>query len=168
MLPSDRHKEEEKIENDAISETVRIVEGRLLDYGIIIAIGMRFCKPFERWESYRLGLIDAQGNLLRQPKTSDEKNALTPLDEIIRKVKKLIPMNLWYLLAASYIFRGFIFKENFNLYTEQEIQEKEDKKISLEMARMKVRAIIGESSKFSEQEFWNHYILRDDRENNGN
>lgn len=167
MLPSEREREEKEIESHAIQETVRIVEGRLLDYGIIIAIGMRFCKPFERWEAYRLGLIDAQGNLLKQPKNKDEKNALTPLDEVIRKIKKLIPMKLWYLLAATYIFRGFLFKENCDLFTEQEIQDKEDKKIALETARMKVRVIIGENSKFSEQEFWNHYILRDDRENNG-
>lgn len=161
MLPSDLKKEEDFIKKSAINETMIIVEGRLLDYAIIAAIGFKFAKPFEKWKAYQLGLIDAQGNIVKKPATAEEKNALTPLDEVIRRIKKLIPMRLWYLLGAAYIFKGFFLKESKELVSEEDIIKQEEKDMALEMAHKKVSAIIKENSKFSEDEFWNHYINRD-------
>lgn len=163
MLPSDIKEEEDFIAKTAVNETVKIVENRFLDYAIVVALGLRFAKPFEKWNAYKLGIIDAKGELLRNPRTKEEKAALTPLDNIIRRIKKLVPMRLWYLLGTAYIFKGFLFKENKELMSEEDIRIDEEKDLALEMARMKVSAIIKENSQFSEEEFWNHYVNREER-----
>ena len=126
MLPSDFKEEEDFIAKSTINQTMKIVEGRLLDYAIIAAIGLKFARPFEKWPAYKLGLIDAKGDVIKSPKTSDEKNALTALDEVIRRIKKLIPMRLWYLLGAAYIFKGFVFRESKELISEEDIREEEN------------------------------------------
>jgi len=163
MLPSEIKEEEDFIAKKTVNETIKIVENRFLDYAIVVALGLRFAKPFEKWPAYKLGLIDAQGELLRSAKTKEEKAAFTPLDNIIRRIKKLIPMRLWYLLGTAYIFKGFLFRENKELMSEQDIREQEEKETQLEMARMKVSAIIKENSNFTEEEFWNHYVNREER-----
>jgi hypothetical protein len=164
MLPSEFKEEEDFIAKSTVNESVKIVENRFLDYAIVVALGLRFAKPFEKWNAYKLGIIDAKGDIVRNPRTKEEKAALTPLDNIIRRIKKLIPMRLWYLLGVAYIFKGFMFKENKELISEEDIREQEDKDLALEMARMRVSGIIKENSKFSEEEFWNHYVNREERE----
>ena len=65
-------------------------EGRLLDYTIVFLVAKRLVKPIKKWEAYKLGIIDEDGLKIRDPETSDEKNAYTILDKLILKVKHLI------------------------------------------------------------------------------
>lgn len=138
-----------------------LVEGRLLDYAIIAAIGWRFARKFEKWKAYKLGIIDDKGNILKSPKTREEKDAFTPLDNVILRIKKLIQPRLWYLLGAAYIFKGFFLKES-NDYsadtTVEEIQEREKKLIALKKAKKRVYSIIKESQSFDEEEFWSYMM----------
>lgn len=45
-------------------------------------------KPFEEWTAYKLGLINGQGEVLKRPKTEEEKNAYTPFHASVRQIKK--------------------------------------------------------------------------------
>lgn len=45
-------------------------------------------KPFEDWTAYKLGIINGQGEVLRRPKTDEEKNAYTPFHASVRQIKK--------------------------------------------------------------------------------
>lgn len=47
-------------------------------------------KDFEEWDAYEMGLIDAQGNTLREPSNEAEKDALNPFLRIVKNIKKQI------------------------------------------------------------------------------
>lgn len=62
-------------------------------------------KSFEEWEAYRVGVIDNNGNLLKRPKTDEEKKAYTPFHASIRSLKRTmatIPgMTAWATIQSS-------------------------------------------------------------------
>lgn len=47
-------------------------------------------RKFKEWDAYKLGLIDAQGNIIRDPKTAEEKRSFGAFDNLVRKIKKVI------------------------------------------------------------------------------
>ena len=150
-----------------LNEKELLVEGRLLDYMIIYAIGIRFVKPFKKWKAYKHGLIDDKGKILKSPKTAQEKNAFTPLDNVILRIKRLIPMRLWYLLTAAYIFKGFMnrkFRQVESVTDESELLKIEEQNIEIEHARKKVFGIIRNNTKFTEEEFWSYVMNMKDLE----
>ncbi len=46
-----------------------------------------FEKRFDEWSAYKMGIIDKNGKILRQPKTSQERNALNAVANLVRKLK---------------------------------------------------------------------------------
>jgi len=148
-----------------LKEKEILVEGRLLDYMIIYAIGIRFVRPFKKWKAFEYGIINEKGDIIKTPKTAKEKNAFTPLDNVILRIKKLIPMRLWYLLTAAYIFKGFMnrrFTKVESVQYESELLEIEEQNIEIEKAKKQVFGIIRNNSKFTEEEFWSHVMnMRD-------
>ena len=135
-------------------------ESSTVDYMIIYALAVRFIRPFHKWKAFEMGLIDKDGKVLRAPKSLKEKSAFTPLDNIILKIKKLIPKRLWYLLTAAYIFKGFLrtsITETWEATTEEEIIELEERDIKIEEAYNKIRGII-DNGEFTEEEFWNYVV----------
>lgn len=155
-----------KIEEDENSPKFELDENRTVDYMIIYSLARRFARKFENWEAYKLGLIDKEGNVIRSPNTLKEKSALTPLDRVILKIKRLIPKRLWYLLTAAYIFKGFVnssqLTEVWDCKTEAEIIEVEQKKLKLEEARKRICGIIENNPHFTEEEFWQHVANKQD------
>ena len=138
---------------DILNEKQLLTEGRLLDYLIIFAIGIRFIKPFKKWKAFSLGLIDEKGNILKPPKSVEEKNAFTPLDNVILRIKRLIPARLAYLLTAAYIFKGFMNRRFRQIESEEKTIQKN---IHLKEARKKVCDIIKNNQHFDEEEFWSY------------
>ena len=47
-------------------------------------------KSFEDWEAFRVGVIDNKGNVLKRPKTEEEKSAYTPFHASIRAMKRMM------------------------------------------------------------------------------
>lgn len=45
-------------------------------------------KDFKDWHAYQLGIIDDKGNLLKRPKTDEEKQAYGPMTAAVRSLKK--------------------------------------------------------------------------------
>ena len=109
------------------SEFNRLIEGRFFDTAIIFIFAYRLVKPVERWKAFELGLIDQDGNVLRKPTTSEEKNALTALDRLILKLKHLIGSYKIRLLTAYLLLRDSIqtddeFKSDLNILREFEVE----------------------------------------------
>lgn len=53
----------------------------------------RLTTPFEEWDAYKLGVIDADGNILKkrdQRRSQEEKDSLRTFDLMILKLKKLL------------------------------------------------------------------------------
>ena len=134
-------------------------EGLGMDYMVIFALAQKFAVPFKKTKAYRLGIIDEKGNIIKPPKTSSEKNAFTPLDNLVTRIKKLIPKNLLYLLTFAYIFKGFATKKTYkSLYegteTESELLEAEEKHLALIRARAEITETIQSNPRFTEEEYW--------------
>ncbi|MGL6229351.1 MAG: hypothetical protein ACRC3J_09120 [Culicoidibacterales bacterium] len=45
-------------------------------------------KPFTDWEEYKLGIIDADGNVLRRAKTAKEKELYSRFHQLVRALKR--------------------------------------------------------------------------------
>ena len=45
-------------------------------------------KPFTEWEEFTLGIIDANGNVIRRAKSSKEKELYTRFHQLVRAMKK--------------------------------------------------------------------------------
>ena len=60
--------------------------------------------PFRRWKLYIMGIIDEKGEIIREPETATEKNELTPLVNLVRKIKQV--MNKF--IPDSSVFNTFV------------------------------------------------------------
>lgn len=74
--------------------------------------------PFEKTEAFKLGLIDKDGNRIKDNKinTSDEKAAFTPFHRLVFNVKKLLAkVPGGRSSVASYAAALYLIKEHLNL-----------------------------------------------------
>ena len=94
-----------------------------VDYYLVYRFIKALVKPFTSTKAYKLGIIDAEGNILKKRKqltTSAEKKAYGYFERMVWNLKKLImkvPVlgkSIGSFAAASYLF----FKED---YSEKEI-----------------------------------------------
>lgn len=46
-------------------------------------------RPFHYWRAYQMGIIDRDGNKLREPDSETEKTVYNVFDDLIRKIKQL-------------------------------------------------------------------------------
>lgn len=47
-------------------------------------------KSFSEWKAFDLGLIDERGNLIRRPKSEEEKSSYTPFHAAVRSFKRTL------------------------------------------------------------------------------
>lgn len=98
----------------------------LVDLYVVYRILRRLTQPFTEWEAYKLGVIDAEGNILKKSEDRRlvaEKESLTTFDVLMLKLKKLlalVPGGKTKL--ASYAAALWLIKEEKNL-TEENIEE---------------------------------------------
>lgn len=45
-------------------------------------------KPWTEWTAYKLGIIDGQGEVLKNPKTKEEQEAYSPFHRSVRHIKR--------------------------------------------------------------------------------
>jgi hypothetical protein len=65
----------------------------IVDLFLVYQFLKRLATPFENWEAYKLGIIDAEGNILKSRKelrTVKERDAWGKFDLMISKLKRLI------------------------------------------------------------------------------
>lgn len=68
----------------------------------------KLLKPFRYWYAFTMGIIDVNGNKLREPETADEKRRYNIFDELIRRIIKLF---MKYTPSARGMARFKMFKE---------------------------------------------------------
>lgn len=64
-----------------------------VDYVVLFAFLKKLTTPLERWPAFKLGIIDADGNVLRKRATfvkPADKKAFTLLDVFVLNIKKII------------------------------------------------------------------------------
>lgn len=65
----------------------------VVDLYLVYSFIRRLVTPFDKWEAYKLGIIDEKGNILRKRKEftkADERKAFGIFDIMILKLKKLL------------------------------------------------------------------------------
>lgn len=62
-------------------------------------------KKFSEWEAFKTGIIDDKGNVLRRPKTDEEKSSYTPFHGAVRSLKKMVSAvpgaSTWATISGS-------------------------------------------------------------------
>lgn len=84
---------EEKLQRGLIREGILDLIKRGSKFAILFAILKKLTTRFSSWKAYKLGIIDADGNVLKsrdQRKTQPEKNAFTMLDLFCLNLKKTL------------------------------------------------------------------------------
>jgi hypothetical protein len=56
-----------------------------------------------RTKAYRLGIIDKDGRLIRQPKTAEEHDSISNLDLLMFKIRKWLASRIQYLSSISWL-----------------------------------------------------------------
>lgn len=88
-----------------------LTEGRLVDYFILYMIAKKFISPFKKWDAHRLGIITDTGKRTKKKLvTSEEKNAYTLLDRMIRKIRVFVGDRFFLKLTLAYL----LLKEDYN------------------------------------------------------
>lgn len=113
--------------------TEQLNESTGLDKAAAIYLITRLNKRIENWEAYKLGLIDRNGKILRQPQTPGEIRALGILDRIILKIRRNLPSSVLLALSAYSVWK---------ILAEEEIEENSLKPINETMAQILIEAVM--------------------------
>lgn len=99
----------------------------LVDLYIVYRILRKLTTPFDQWDAYKQGVIDAEGNIIMKPDDrvkQDQRDSLTMLDVLILNLKKILgKLPYGKSKLASYGAALFLIKEEKNL-TEENLEEK--------------------------------------------
>jgi hypothetical protein len=94
----------------------------LVDLYVVYRILRRLTQPFTDWQAFKLGVIDADGKILKKPqdrRTQAEQESLTTFDVLIMNLKKLIQqLPLGKTKIASYAAALLLIKEEKELTSE--------------------------------------------------
>lgn len=78
-------------------------------------------RKFTEWEAYKLGLIDVKGNLVKKPKTKEEKTALDATSNLVRKIKKLLGKYIPNEKLLAFLITIYLLKENIDNKTNNDL-----------------------------------------------
>ena len=99
----------------------------LVDLYLVYRVLRQLTTPFESWDAYKTGVIDAEGNLIKKSndrRTAEEQESFTKFDLLMLKLKKILgALPFGKTKLASYAAALFLIKEEKNL-TENNIEER--------------------------------------------
>lgn len=92
--------------------------------------------PFSKWDAYRVGIIDNQGNVLRQPETDGEYRFFGAFENLVRKIKKAIVKyvgngSMLQNLVTLYVVKSESVSRETSLIRREIAMELDDKEIEL-------------------------------------
>ena len=88
---------------------------------IALAFAKAIKNKFTEWDAFKLGLINEKGKKLKPPKTKEEKEALSPLMNLIRKIKRVILKVVPDSPVINFILAASLLKESKELNQHQEV-----------------------------------------------
>ena len=129
-------------------------EGRFIDGVILFTIANRLLKPFNKWDAYKMGIIDEKGNKVRDPENSKEKDAWSLLNRFIAKIKKALSSKI---LAGLAIYYTLIKEERANTLSKEEILEGIQYRKRFSQIDEKVRDVLLVNGVTEEE--YHHYLV---------
>jgi len=99
----------------------------LVDLYLVYRVLRQLTTPFENWDAYKTGVIDAEGNLIKKAydrRTAEEQESFTKFDLLMLKLKRVLGvLPFGKTKLASYAAALFLIKEEKNL-TEENLEER--------------------------------------------
>lgn len=126
----------------------------IVDLFLVYQFIKRLVTPFDKWEAYKLGIIDAKGNILIKRKDfgkNEQKKAFGNFDQMILNIKKLLSKlpggqtKLASYAAALWLIREQQRIDATNYITEESMQEDFD--IAITRFLEENESIIAEAAK---------------------
>lgn len=96
----------------------------LLSEGVVDTVAVyiilqRLLKPFKDWDACKLGIIDKDGNKIKNPVTAKEREAWDLLTKFIWNFKKIISKFVGKSKFAHYMTAAFLLRDNLNMFVLQ-------------------------------------------------
>lgn len=79
---------------------------------------------FSKWDAYKLGLIDDEGETIRKPKTDTEKKSFTVFHRLVRRIKQIMskaPFGVFKIASLAIALK--LLKEDTNVDLTSELEE---------------------------------------------
>jgi len=96
-----------------------------LDYVLAIRIIKYLWQDYDQTPAFRAGIIDAEGNKIKDPETVEERSAYSPFVRLVLRLKKLIGMvpggktKIGSMVAAYALMRESIKNEEEKLFLDE-------------------------------------------------
>ncbi len=74
----------------------------IIDKALAFSLLYNLLKPFNKTDAFKLGLIDAKGNVIKKPETEDEQLALSIYNVVIFELKKILGNRISFLYKLLY------------------------------------------------------------------
>lgn len=121
----------------------------------------KLVKPFEEWDAYKYGIIDADGKKIRSPKNSIERASWTSLDRMIANIKKLLIKVLGKSKLASYFTAAYLLKDNVAVILNSNQQLFESYIKETEFTYQEQNIIYKAMKNFPIKEYYLSYVVED-------
>lgn len=79
-----------------------------LSYRLVKLLGV----PFDKWDAFKLGIIDSKGGVIKEPETREEKNSFSSFERIIKNIKIAISKLVGYSKAAAILSTIYLLRDN--------------------------------------------------------
>jgi len=90
----------------------------------LYVILQKLMTQFEDWEAYKLGIIDSDGNKLKEPKTSKEIEAWDLLTKFCWNFKKILNKFIGKSRLATFLTASYLLKDSLSLFYIEHNKEK--------------------------------------------
>ncbi len=97
-------------------------------------------KPFPKWKAFEQGLIDEKGNIIKKAQTRPERESLSGLKDLVRKVKRLLIKVIPDSRLLGFLITLFLLKKE----AEQDAEETQLlENIKKDLSKREITDIIG-------------------------
>lgn len=88
----------------------------IIDTAALYILLKKIITPFEQWDAYKLGIIDKDGNKIKTPISSKERNAWDLLDRFACNFKKLIMRFIGKSNFVTYFSLAYLLKDHIDYF----------------------------------------------------
>ncbi len=93
-----------------------IISESVIDTAALYLLLKKIITPFEEWEAYKLGIIDKNGNKIKNPLSSKERAAWDLLDRFSCNFKKLLIRFIGKSNLVSYFSLAYLLRDNLDYF----------------------------------------------------
>ena len=93
-----------------------ILAESVLSTAALYMVLKKIMTPFEQWDAYKLGIIDKEGNKLKSPYTSKEREAWDLLSKFTCNFKKIIIKFLGKANFITYFTMAYLLKDSVDYF----------------------------------------------------